>query len=115
MIDPSSHPELRRDNMTGTIVLRDGKDVEFPWITIWASVTDGWARHSDEAVLTWPVLNQGHYSPRWAEEQRRAIKALQRHNGEISHRIGEARAQLARERERRRKLVEWLAKLEPDR
>lgn len=101
MIDPSSHPELRRDNMTGIIVMRDGMDAEFPWITLWSPVEGGWARVADEVVITWPVLNQGYYSPKWAEEKRREVKALRKQNGELSHKIGALRAQLARERERR--------------
>lgn len=96
------HPEVRRDNATGTIVMRDGWDFTYSWLVLWATVDEGGARRTDDQVATWPTLNQGFYSPEWAEEQRRGRRALQRENGRLSAKIGQARAELARARERRR-------------
>lgn len=94
------HPEIRRDNHTGTIVVRHGIDLARPWITIWAWNVDLWGSYTDEHVQTWPVLN-----PEYLIRERKAhAKALQRQNGKLSAVIGDLRAQLARERERRREL-----------
>lgn len=94
------HPEIRRDNHTGTIVVRHSIDLARPWITIWAWNVDLWGSYTDEHVQTWPVLN-----PEYLIRERKAhAKALQRQNGKLSAVIGDLRAQLARERERRHEL-----------
>lgn len=100
------YPEVRRDVQTGTIVLHDGQDVEFPWLVIWSPTADGWARCADEAVGTWPFLNQCHHPDKWVQDKleswQRAQRAWHKEYGRLSKLIGDLRAQLARQRERTR-------------
>lgn len=98
-------PALRRDNATGTVVIRNDRDAEYPWIVIHPGHV-GWARRSEAEVATWPFLNQFTLPPdeiqRKLDDGTKRAKALQRENGRLSAIVGALRAQLARERERRR-------------
>jgi len=97
-------PEIRRDNATGTIVVRLSGDMVYAWHAIWAWTTEMWHNYTDEQVATWPILNPEHYI-RERDDHRRTRRSLRRQNGRLSHTIGELRAQLARERERRRAMA----------
>lgn len=102
------HPEIRRDNHTGTIVVRHSIDLARPWITVWAWNVDLWGSYTDEHVQTWPILNSEYL----IRERKAHAKALQRQNGKLSAVIGDLRAQLARERERLRELRTQLTTVE---
>jgi hypothetical protein len=97
-----NHPEIRRDNHTGTVVIRQSINLAQPWVCIWAMTVDAWGSYTDEQVATWPILNP-EYLTREMEQHRRTRNILNKENGRLSRIIGELRAQLAREREKRRR------------
>ena len=121
-LDKHGRPIVRRSNGGHIIAVADPLK-PFPplsWIVVYAGCPPDCAdtshspdlkqgdRLTDRDVGAWPWLNQWGYHEDWVLEQidslQRRIKGHQRTYGEMAAKIGTARAELARARERNREL-----------
>ena len=120
MSNPFDHPQVRRDNETGTIVVRDGRAITREWLVVYRppgtsaprlepAAVEAWDPYSqdrlaDEQVGAWPFLNQCHHPDEWVQSKldghERARRAWNKEYGRLSAVIGSLRAELARARER---------------